>query len=265
MTDDASKITPADYVRLEMTAGRLTYDDVSRLTEYFQKESGHGLDVDGMPGPATRHALHDYFGVSDPNNVGESGTIVAPDPDVFGLSTPLPVLLGGRRPVITSGFGPRGELFHHGVDVFYPWRDGDKPDVVGVGLAADRMSDGRPTWVVPFGTPAIAAGAGVVTIAGDAPTGHRLWISLDEPGSSGSPRPSGWMIGYFHLESICVTVGQRVAAGQSVGSVGHNPLDGDARHLHFELSPTSLYSPIDPQPYVRGLGKWDDHRKVGSP
>jgi hypothetical protein len=39
-------------------------------------------------------------------------------------------------------------------------------------------------------------------------------------------------------------------AHQPLGLVGDNPADHDARHLHFELSPTATYSPIDPTPFL---------------
>jgi murein DD-endopeptidase MepM/ murein hydrolase activator NlpD len=244
--------TAEEYIRNQLIAGRLTESDIARLTQFYQHNSGVDLAVDGKPGPLTLTALREAFG-----DKTESPKL--PDPKTFGLIAPMPILAGltgvspSRRPVITSGFGPRGQgeqrHFHAGVDLFYPFRDGDKPDTVGDGLGADRQTDStRPRWVVPFGTPAVAAGSGVVTFVGELKTGLAIWIDLG----------IGWRVGYFHLKRVGVSVGQRVEGGFSIGEIGHNPVDGDACHLHFELSPVDRYAPIDPAPYIRGLGTWGD-------
>ena len=244
--------TAEEYVRQQFATGHLTESDIVRLAKFFQHNFGTEppLAVDGMPGPMTLTALREAFG-------DEIAQPTPPDRDTFGLVQPIPVLADGRRPVVTSGFGQRGEgekkHFHAGVDMFYPFRDGDEPSEIGDGLAADRVKDpktgvAKPRWVVPYGTPAVAAASGTVSWIGDIATGGAVWIDIG----------SGWRIGYFHLSRIGVRVGQRVEAGHPIGDVGHNPIDGDARHLHFELSPSDRYAPIDPQPYIRNLGKWED-------
>ncbi len=90
--------------------------------------------------------------------------------------------------------------------------------------------------MVPIGTLAIAAGPGCVTLAGDSPTGHRVWID----------HGNGWRTGYFHLLDCRVGVGQVVGVGAALGLVGDNPSDHDGRHLHFELSSVDRYDPTDP-------------------
>jgi murein DD-endopeptidase MepM/ murein hydrolase activator NlpD len=52
------------------------------------------------------------------------------------------------------------------------------------------------------------------------------------------------------LLGVQVSVGQVVKTGDSIGPVGDNPKDGDARHLHFELSPVSHYAPVNPEPFL---------------
>lgn len=196
----------------------ITPEQVTELVRYWQ--AGHGLVVDGIVGPKTLATLAD------------AGR---------WLASPLPVLPDGRRAVITSGFKSRNPSRpnHDGVDLFYPWRAGDR---VGGGGPAGRGPDGSPRWGVPDGTCAIAAAAGVVQIAGPSPTGHRCWID----------HGAGLRTGYFHLTDLRVAVGQRVERGTPLGLVGDNPADrGDARHLHFEVSSTDRYEPVDPEPLLR--------------
>jgi murein DD-endopeptidase MepM/ murein hydrolase activator NlpD len=155
------------------------------------------------------------------------------------LAMPMPVLDDGRKPQITSEFRPLDRPGHNGLDLFYRWKRDDLPASSGNGGAAGRMQDGSPNWVVPYGTHAIAAASGKVTIAGVTKTGHRLWID----------HGNGLRTGYFHLTSLLVEKGDSVSVGQELGLVGDNPADYDARHLHFELSPSNSYSPMDPVPY----------------
>lgn len=231
--------TAAEFVRREIASGRLTHDEISLFVRYFQ--DAQGIEpVDGKPGPVTQDALASFYDVP----VTEKHL---PSPFGFGLVAPMPVLPDGRRPVITSGFRPRERPDHVGVDIFYPWRPGDKPDFVADKGAAG--SPGKPRWGVPYGIHAIAAGDGVVSAAGDSRSGKMLWID----------HGNDFRTGYFHLMSLLVVVGQRVTTGQNLGLVGDNPVDGDARHLHFELSPVRRYAPENPVPYLRGMGRWEDH------
>ncbi len=210
---------PRDYNAARLASGAITPEHVTELVRYWQ--SGHGLAVDGMAGPRTIASLA-----------------------AFRLAMPLPTLPDGRHPVITSGFKTANPSRpnHDGVDLFYEWRRGDKPDRVVDSGAAGRNPDGTPRWGVPDGTCAIAAAAGVIQLAGNSPTGYRCWID----------HGAGLRTGYFHLRDIRVLVGQRVEVGHPIGLVGDNPIDkGDARHLHFEVSPVDRYEPMDPEPLLR--------------
>ena len=211
-----------DFNRAEYEAGRLRIDHVTELVKAFQQEEG--LEMDGMCGPATRSAL-------------EKGTI----PASIVLYSPLPVLADGRKAQITSEFRPADRPNHDGVDFFYRWAPGDRPDFVGDKGCAGKNADGTPKWVVPYGAQALAANDGKVQLAGASPTGYRVWID----------HGNGYRTGYFHLLNCNVKVGEVVKAGHILGSVGDNPKDHDGRHLHFELSPVDRYAPMDPAPYLR--------------
>lgn len=230
-------MTAEDYIKQEMVAGRLTYHHIAELVACFQ--DANNLVVDGMPGPKTIMALEahgSFFALK----------AAAPPPHRW-LAVPLPVLtypdMSPRYAQVTSGFHTvnPSRPTHNGCDFFYPWRMGDKPDQVGNGLAATRLPSGQPKWVVPYGVTARAAAEGTIQIAGNTATGYRCWVD----------HGNGWRTGYFHLRGLEVAVGDKVSEGDPLGEVGDNPKDGDARHLHFELSPVSHYAPVDPEPFLR--------------
>jgi murein DD-endopeptidase MepM/ murein hydrolase activator NlpD len=212
-------MTPDEYNAAQMASGALSVAHVTKLVEAWQ--AAHGLVVDGKAGPITLASI-----------------IPAPAP--FVLRSPLPVLAGGRKPVVTSEFRPADRPNHNGVDLFYRWVAGDQPDFVGDHGCAGKNADGTPRWVVPTGTLALAAAPGVVRDAGPSLTGFRCWID----------HGNGMRSGYFHLLDMRVTNGQHVQLGHELGLVGDNPVDHDGRHLHFELSPVDSYSPMNPAPYL---------------
>ncbi len=221
-------MTAEEYVKQELVAGRLTAAHIVELVRFFQSE--HHLTMDGMPGPATHKVIAEYMEHRPQPTSTSTPT----------LRYPLPTLRDGRRPVITSEFRPADRPNHNGVDFFYHWQKGDDPSFIGDKGCAGRDANGNPRWVVPYGVNAIAAAGGRVQIAGNSPTGYRLWID----------HGNGWRTGYFHLQNLRVAVGDEVFTGQELGRVGDNPKDNDGRHLHFELSPVDRYAPIDPEPYL---------------
>lgn len=218
-----------EYNKAEYVAGRLTPKHITALVERFQNENG--LTVDGFFGPDTRTRLDDLT-EADP-------IIAAPS---FVLCWPLPALPDGREPYVTSSYKPKDRPNHVGIDLFYAWRKGDKPDFVGDKGCAGKKPDGTPKHVVPFGVDMIAPAEGQIQIAGNSKTGYRLWID----------HGNGLRSGGFHLLDLKVAVGDTVKRGQRLGLVGDNPADHDGRHLHFELSPVDRYAPIDPMPYLTG-------------
>lgn len=222
-------MTAEDFNQLELTSGRLTIAEITALVRFYQERSGIVLDVDGKAGKRTQEAI----GLLLPE------AALAPPPD-WRLEMPMPTLGDGREPYITSAFKPPDRPNHVGIDLFYAWRKGDRPGFVGDKGAAGKNADGTPRHVVPYGVHAIAAASGVVQIAGNSKTGFRLWID----------HGNGWRTGYFHLLDLRVAIGQLVTVGAPLGQVGDNPDDHDGRHLHFELSPSDRYAPIDPAPYL---------------
>jgi murein DD-endopeptidase MepM/ murein hydrolase activator NlpD len=118
---------------------------------------------------------------------------------------------------ITSPFGTRLNPFGGGNSEFHPGID--------IGIAV--------------GTPVAAAAAGRVLIAGWV-SGYGEYVAVDHGG--------GISTGYGHLESIFVSVGQDVQAGQSLGLSG-NTGRSTGPHLIFEVRRNG--TPVDPTPYLR--------------
>lgn len=102
---------------------------------------------------------------------------------------------------ISSGFGPRGQEFHNGID-----------------LAG------------PQGAPIYAAADGVVVAAGPA-SGFGHWIVLNH-----NINGHKWATVYGHMYAagVLVKVGQRVTAGQHIADRGNDGQSTGA-HLHFEV------------------------------
>lgn len=104
-------------------------------------------------------------------------------------------------PQISQGFRPG----HPGVDILFRVR-------------------GR--WVAPEGVPIVAANAGEVQRVMRSPRGMSVVIGHGND-----------VVSYYqHLETSTVVQGQRVAAGDELGTMGIDPLDlQQVRHLHFQI------------------------------
>lgn len=94
-------------------------------------------------------------------------------------------------------------------------------------------------YALPMNTQLYAAGSGIVTKAGKDTTGFGNRIEIDIG--------NGLSILYGHLESIGVTVGQRVTAGQKIGLSGRSG-NSSGPHLHFSLLKDGQF--IQPTPFV---------------
>ncbi len=122
---------------------------------------------------------------------------------------------------ITAGFGPRPDqpaganFFHRGTDI-------------GAG----------------YGSPIYAAHAGIVTYAGWFGT-YGYWIEIDDG--------DGIQTGYAHIRpgGIFVRVGEQVAAGQNIASVGATGA-ATGPHLHFETRQSE--TAMDAQPFMAARG-----------
>lgn len=233
-------MNPRDYNATELAAGRLTLDHLTTAIREFQL--GHGLDPDGAAGPQTRAALE---ALTKARAVHVKDALAALD-----RIWPLRCLANGRKPEITSGHfkvNPSRPT-HRGCDLFFRHLADDPHDVKrGDGLGAGTEADGTVKWWIPPGTQAVASLAGKVVRASASPTGYRVWIDVGP-----------CFDGYFHLRDLKVAVGQQVEQGQALGTVGDNPSEIDAAHLHFEIfvGDLELYrvattSSLDPEPHLR--------------
>jgi murein DD-endopeptidase MepM/ murein hydrolase activator NlpD len=94
----------------------------------------------------------------------------------------------------------------------------------------------EPHWDADAHSPVYAAASGVVTFAKRLPGWGNVIIIRHDPLITNGQVIYGR---YAHVENIRVQVGQRVARGEQISSVG----DADGAfpyHLHFDLSPTAL-------------------------
>ena len=136
-------------------------------------------------------------------------------PGATEAARPKAVLpINGAR--FTSCFCGRWGTFHYGID-----------------LAA------------PMYTPEYAAEDGVVLRAGPA-TGFGLAVYI--------LHADGFVTVYGHMDSIKVTVGQYVQAGQTIALLGMRG-ESTGPHLHFEVHKGGEYgTPIDPVPWLAARG-----------
>lgn len=114
----------------------------------------------------------------------------------------------------TSGFGPRWGSFHAGVDI------------------ANSL-----------GTPIYAAMAGTVIDSGPA-QGYGQWIRIRHD--------NGAITVYGHMQTLAVSVGQRVAAGEYIAGMGSLGFSTGS-HLHFEIWPDGANA-VDPQAWLAQYG-----------
>ncbi|WIM67484.1 M23 family metallopeptidase [Corynebacterium breve] len=114
----------------------------------------------------------------------------------------------------TSGYGPRWGTMHRGIDI------------------ANSV-----------GTPILAAMAGTVIDSGPA-SGYGNWIRIQHD--------DGSMTIYGHMETLSVSVGQRVEAGQYIAGMGSRGFSTGS-HLHFEYHPAGSGA-VDPQPWFAAHG-----------
>lgn len=181
--------------RRELADGAVGWD----VAELQFSLAWHGFPsgrLDGRFGPHTDAALRRFQAWA---GVGVDGVVGPATLVALGKPVPAsPVALA--HPVlgeITDRFGPRGNRFHTGVD--YP---------------------------APAGTPVAAPAAGTVTYAGwlEGGWGYVVTIAVG----------SGVRTMLAHLARVDVVLGQRVAQGEQVGTVGSTG-NSTGPHLHFEV------------------------------
>lgn len=92
-------------------------------------------------------------------------------------------------------------------------------------VGVDVMYRVAGKWVAPEGTPILAARDGTVWSTGETARGHNVVLDHGPP----------WATFYQHLTEVAVAKGQKVVAGQRIGTMGADPTDPEGlRHLHFE-------------------------------
>ncbi|HEY1817401.1 MAG TPA: M23 family metallopeptidase [Kofleriaceae bacterium] len=161
---------------------------------------------------------------------------------------PLP-RWSGRAPAISDGFRMRANGVHHnGLDLMYARVTGDT-------LRAGSPN-GSAHFVMPDNTHAVAASDGVVWSAMKTPRGFAVVID------HGSAKVATF---YQHLEKLLVAPtanaksGEHVLAGQPIGIIGADPLDGEhLKHLHFELWLGGPSQAVDPAPVMRAWNIVDE-------
>ncbi|WP_245677665.1 M23 family metallopeptidase [Chondromyces crocatus] len=78
-----------------------------------------------------------------------------------------------------------------------------------------------------LGDPVVAAAAGTVTrVANEGSTSYGRWVEIDHGG--------GYRTRYAHLQTQTVSVGQQVAMGRKIGTVGSTG-GSTGPHLHYEV------------------------------
>ncbi|MDK8767625.1 M23 family metallopeptidase [Corynebacterium freneyi] len=115
---------------------------------------------------------------------------------------------------LTSGYGPRWGRMHNGIDI------------------ANAV-----------GTPIYAVMSGTVIDSGPA-SGYGNWIRIRHNDGSVSV--------YGHMETLSVSVGQTVGAGEYIAGMG-NRGQSTGSHLHFEIHPDGS-TPVDPEPWFAEHG-----------
>lgn len=155
---------------------------------------------------------------------------------------PVPIWRG-RKPVISSGWGtPRGDRIHEGVDVMFRRLPSDPYPV--------RSPNGSKLFVLPEGVFALAAADGKVWSAGWTKRGFSVVIDHGELGKVATY--------YTHLSTLLLqptsrgASGQRVIAGQPLGIIGADPMDGNGlKHLHFAVWLGGPNQAVDPAPLMK--------------
>lgn len=130
------------------------------------------------------------------------------------MASRAPAVVRPAQGVLTSGYGSRWGAVHRGIDI------------------ANSL-----------GTPIVAAEDGVVISAGPA-SGFGQWVRVRHD--------DGTVTVYGHMETIDVSVGQHVTAGQKLAGMGSRGFSTGV-HLHFEVHPNGGGA-IDPIPWLAARG-----------
>lgn len=174
--------------------------------------------------------------------INEHNASTEPAPNSVAWVHPVPSL-DGRVAVTSNEFRERDSTDrkarkHLGVDLMYRRRDAR--DLIAVFPAG--TPGGSTLFFMPENIPALAAAAGTVISAGMTPVGNAVIVQ----------HANGWATYYAHLSTLAVRKGAAVTAGQTIGTIGASPKDGEKiRHLHFEIWNGGARSgAVDPDRYL---------------
>lgn len=141
---------------------------------------------------------------------------------------PVPIVAGVRPEVSDHfGFSPVRGRNHQGADIMF------RRKVCG----SESLPTQSKCYEMPNDVPALAFDDGVVTKASVIRTGGRVEIDHGDRKTK-----------YFHLRNMRVKEGDRVKAGQPVGTISFNPSSYKLNHLHFEIHRGG--DAVNPEPEV---------------
>lgn len=232
-TDAATAIDYASDMQLELRLLQERNDQIFRQLEEAMLVSVEPLDkmfrdagmnpesmiaqvrrgYSGMGGPLEPIQFSTRGGTIDPDALRANGILTAMDRinlyRIAAEKAPFSIpVLANFR--YTSGFGPRWGRMHKGTD-----------------------------FAGPIGTPIYSTADGVVTHAGWA-SGYGRLIKIRHE--------FGIETRYAHLNSMDVTVGQRVSRGERIAAMG-NSGRSTGPHLHYEVRVNG--DPVNPMTYIR--------------
>jgi len=160
---------------------------------------------------------------------------VAVQNEFSGWVYPVPIWKG-REPKISDGWGsprPGIEMGHRGVDIMYPRHEGE-PKHAPYGSARHVMFPN---------VPALAACDGIVEKSYEGKYGHAVVLNHGK-----------WFTYYTHMANRLVQKGDKVRAGQALGTISGSPTESGKglKHLHFEMWLNGKKA-VDPERYIK---KW---------
>ncbi|MFA7248712.1 MAG: peptidoglycan DD-metalloendopeptidase family protein [Dehalococcoidia bacterium] len=166
----------------------------------------------------------------DPNRLREGSQILVPGGRKVDIA---PAIAPPRQPAAVVAAVPAAPAATVGGGWAWPVR----------GLLTSPFGPAHPLGIdvaIPTGTPIVAASAGTVSFVGGNPCcSYGYHIIIDNG--------SGYETMYAHLSGFTVKKGDRVAAGQRIGSSGTTG-NSTGPHLHFELHRNGVVQ--DPMQYL---------------
>ncbi len=158
----------------------------------------------------------------------EEQPVVLTNPADYGFDSPI----GTNEERLTMQIWPGGWKDANGYARWY----GDSAGNGAYHTGAD-LNLNEPRWNMDAGAAVYAIGSGVVTWAARRGDVWRNIIIIEH-----DPLPDGTKVcaRYAHIEDMLVAVGDRVARGQQIASVGQSGGPGANYHLHFDISTTNI-------------------------